>query len=271
MLHHLLSTITVAIFNLRFCSECSRQSLVVQGDGLLWEIESVLGEPHSRQIWPGREGESSFVERWCEIVDNDFWRCLHAVEGFYSALPAGTSTGGYDPVVALNAAVEETLAESECDVGVSWKNGIFTRRGAELLDESLVNGPLRWLAEPEYETVLAALERGLTHFLEGTKDRQRFGDAVTDMYEALEAMAKVVTGKPSKDLSSLREEFIAKLRLLEIHKAMLKDYIEYGCDFRHAIEKGQKRTWPLEHEAENFIYLTGLFIRLAIQSEKEGS
>jgi hypothetical protein len=45
--------------------------------------------------------------------------------------------------------------------------------------------------------------------LEGTKDKQRFGDAVTDMYEALEAMVKIVTGKPAKDLSALREEFVA--------------------------------------------------------------
>ena len=47
---------------------------------------------------------------------------------------------------------------------------------------------------------------------------------------------------------------------------MFKQY-----DLRHALETGQKRAWPLEHEVENFVYLTGLFIRLAIQSEKNRS
>jgi hypothetical protein len=87
------------------------------------------------------------------------------------------------------------------------------------------------------------------------------------MYEALEAMAKIVTGK-SKDLSALREEFVSKLKLTDSHRRMLKEYIDYGCDFRHALEAGQPRTWPLEHEAENFVYMTGVFIRLAIQAEK---
>jgi hypothetical protein len=29
---------------------------------------------------------------------------------------------------------------------------------------------------------------------------------------------------------------------------------------------GQQRSWPVDHEAESFVYMTGLFIRLAIQS-----
>jgi hypothetical protein len=88
------------------------------------------------------------------------------------------------------------------------------------------------------------------------------------MYEALEAMAKIVTGKPTRDLSALREEFTSGLRLPDAHKAMLKEYIAYGGEFRHAIAAGQPRAWPLEHEAENFVYMTGVFIRLAIQAEK---
>lgn len=132
----------------------------------------------------------------------------------------------------------------------------------------LVNESLRWLADEKYQNVLVPFQKGLSHLLEGTKDPQRYGDSVTDMYESVEAMAKIVTDKPTKDLSGLREEFIAKLRLPETHKAMLKQYIDYGCEFRHTLETSQKRTWPLEHEAENFVYLTGLFIKLAIQAEQ---
>ena len=238
-------------------------------DPLLWEIEATLGESHSRQIEHGIYGVPTFVERWCEIVGDDFLRCLHALEGFYRGIPAASLMGGYTPPVgALNDAIRETLAESECDVGVSWENGIFTRKGAEILDEKLINESLRWLADPKYQNVLLPFQKGLSHFLEGTKNPQQYGNAVTDMYEALEAIARIVTDKPARDLSALREEFIAKLRLPEAHKTMLKQYIDYGCDFRHAVQMGQIRTWPLEHEAENFVYMTGLFVRLAIQAEK---
>lgn len=237
-------------------------------DRLLWDVEAALGEPHSAQIELGIDGIPTFVWRWRKVVGDDFLRCLHAIEGFYKGLPSGSSASDYDPVLAVNTAIAETFAESEYDVGVSWENGIFTRKGAEILDEKLVNESLRWLAEPKYQNVLTPFEKGLSHFLEGTTNSQRHGDAVTDMYEALEAMAKIVTGKPTRDLSALREEFIAKLRLPETHKAMLKQYIDHGCDFRHAVQTNETRTWPLEHEAENFVYLTGLFIRLAIQAEK---
>lgn len=237
-------------------------------DSILNEAEAALGAPHSKFIDPAfAYCHRWFVERWREIVDGDFFRCLRALEGLYK----GILNEWVHEIESLNNAIQDTLAESECDVGISWQNGFFTKKGAELLDEKLVNESLRWLADPKYQNVLLPFQKGLSHFLEGTRDPQRFGDAVTDMYEALEAMAKIAIGKPSRDLSALREEFIAKLHLPPSHKEMLKQYIDYGCDFRHALEMSEKRTWPLEHEAESFVYLTGLFIRLAIQSEKVGS
>jgi len=237
-------------------------------DSILNEAEAALGAPHSKFIDPAFAFcHRWFVERWREIVDDDFVRCLLALEGLYKAI----ARDFHHAIEDLNTAITDTLTESECDVGVSWQNGYFIRKGAQLLDDTLVNESLRWLADPKYQNVLVPFQKGLSHLLEGTKDPQRYGDAVTDMYEALEATAKIVTGKPTKDLSALREEFIATLRLPPTHKEMLKQYIDYGCDFRHALETDQKRTWPLEHEAENFVYLTGLFIRLAIQSGNAGS
>lgn len=230
-------------------------------DPLIIEVESALGEPHLTDVsTPG-----IFIEVWRKRINGDFYRCLIATEKLYEVVSAQFDELGLRKVSAV---IIESLAQSETDLGMSWQNGSFSKKGAELLDDKLVNDPLRWLAEPKYETVLIPFKKGLFHLLEGTKDLQRFGDAVTDMYESLEAMAKIVTGKPTKDLSALREEFIATLRLPETHKGMLKQYIDYGCEFRHALEEGQKRAWPLEHEAETFVYLTGLFVRLAVQSEQ---
>ncbi len=90
-------------------------------------------------------------------------------------------------------------------------------------------------------------------------------DTVTDMYEALEAMVKVVTGR-DKDLSANRESFISKLYLSSHFKIMLKNYIEYANEYRHAAEPCVERKLPISSEVEAFVYTTGLFIRLAIKS-----
>jgi hypothetical protein len=84
------------------------------------------------------------------------------------------------------------------------------------------------------------------------------------MYEALEALAKIVTGRPDKDLSANRELFIKKVKASDEYKQLLKDYIDYANKFRHAVKEGESRPKLTEKEAESFIYLTGLFIRLAI-------
>jgi hypothetical protein len=79
-------------------------------------------------------------------------------------------------------------------------------------------------------------------------------------------LAKIVTERPNKDLSANAEMFISTLRVSQHHKTLLRTYIAYGNEFRHAEDEGRPRPPLSEPEVESFIYLTGLFIRLAIQA-----
>ena len=87
------------------------------------------------------------------------------------------------------------------------------------------------------------------------------------MYEALEALAKIICGK-DRDLSANRESFVSELKLADSYKRMLKEYIGYANDFaRHAGPDGKQKPLPARREVEGFMYLTGLFIRLALSKE----
>lgn len=192
-------------------------------------------------------------------VQHDFFRCLHALEALYPTL--GEQEGSY-----LTQQIELITSQSEVDLGIRWKNGNFLPSGAKLLDEALINDNLQWLSGPPHQNVLAPFQKGLFEFLQGKRDPNKLIDAVRDMYEALEAMAKAITGKARKDLSANRELFVSKLGLSSYYAKMLSDYIDYACKFRHAVEVGSPRTPPPLQEVEAFIYTTGLFLRLALQS-----
>lgn len=89
------------------------------------------------------------------------------------------------------------------------------------------------------------------------------------MYEALEALAKIVTGR-DKDLSANAEVFISAVKVSEGYKRVLKEYIDYANKMgRHAGEKGQAKPSLSRKEVESFVYLTGLFIRVAVIEEKQ--
>jgi hypothetical protein len=99
--------------------------------------------------------------------------------------------------------------------------------------------------------------------LESDKRPELLSDVITDMYEALESLATIITGK-DKDLSANRELFVKKLRVSENYKTILKEYISYANDFRHGSSQDSQKPSPSNHEVESFIYLTGAFIRLAM-------
>lgn len=195
---------------------------------------------------------------WERYIGQDFHKCLHAIEALYGAMSHMS-----DPK-ALKSIIPYILSLSEVDLGVRWEDGRFVPAGAKLLDDALVNDSLKWLREKGYESVLTPFNKGLKHFLDSPKRPELLSDVITDMYEAVEALAKIVTGRDA-DLSSNREKFISTVKASQAYKKILKDYIEYANAFRHAAEEGKPKPNVSEREAESFMYLTGIFIRLAIQ------
>lgn len=205
----------------------------------------------------------SMNQSFHQFIEGDFGRCLQFLEALYGVVK---ERDHYEEIGALNLSnqIVRVVEASEVDLGISWQPPIFVRTGAPLLDENLVNEPLRWLSDPKYESVYDPFSKGLSHYLEATNKPERLADVITDMYEAVEALARIVTGK-DRDLSGNRETFIKSIRASDHYRRLLKDYVEYGSEFRHAVRLGKPRPTLSEPEVESFIYLTGLFIRLAIR------
>ena len=116
----------------------------------LREVASALGERYEP------------TKRYEYYIGGDFRRCLQASEALYRALENISL-----PLQSeVSATVAEIINESETDLGIRWEPPIFVRTGAPLLNERLVNEPLRWLSEPQYGSVRRPFSKGLSHYLE---------------------------------------------------------------------------------------------------------
>jgi len=200
-------------------------------------------------------------------ISNDFNQTLKALEEFYYAVSVSTPmiyAAEAHLSMQLDNLIKRLLRDAEVDLGVRWENGCFVKSGAELLDKALVNDVLQWLRDKAYENVLMPYEKGLRHFLEAEKRPEVLSDVITDTYEAVEALAKIVTGRPNTDLSGNAEVFIKAVKASDEYKSILKEYIVYANRFRHSPRPDRPRPSLSVPEVESFIYLTGIFIRLAI-------
>jgi hypothetical protein len=193
-------------------------------------------------------------------IGDDFERTLQAVEGIHAAF----TNPGFQR--RLDLLINRLIEAAERDVEIEWRDGKFWPAGAKVLDEALVNENLDWLSHPGFETVVEPFEKALGHLVDARKDSARLGDVVTDAYEALEAMAKIVV-QSDRDLSAIRELFIKKVNASEEYRQLLKDYLEYVGRFRHAASEKRQKPELSYREAESFIYMTGIFLRLAMPED----
>jgi hypothetical protein len=204
-------------------------------------------------------------------IEDDFTNCLNVIEGIYDGISRSGELNTQYVIIRLQEELTNIILEiismNEVDLQIYWENGLFYPTGAKLMDEALVNELLEWLKKPEYASILTPFQKGLRHYSESIKRPELLSDVITDIYEALEALAKIVTDRPTKELSANAEKFIEKMNLNHYYKSILKEYIAYSNEFRHAADQGKKKPDLSQREVEAFIYFTGIFIRLAIVKE----
>jgi len=157
----------------------------------------------------------------------------------------------------IDARISNALSQATCDLGVRWKDGLFYPSGAEELDKALIEEPLVWL--DKYPNEREDYKRALDCYVEGT----HLGDVVRNCYTALEGVSRAIL-RNSKTLDNNKDALLAIIELSDGWKSILGAYINYAHDFRHASEG---RYTASKEEAEAFLYMTGLIMRLLISKK----
>ena len=212
----------------------------------------------------GMREPNRHVTRLSDEIGEEFNNVLKAIEAIHEHINNPGFDGPYDGRGQYDGIVRDLLDRAEIDLGIDWRAGRFFRTGAALLDDRLVNDNLHWLRESGFKSVLDPFSKGLSELLQAETHPEGRSDVVRDMYEALEAMAKIKAG-PNRDLSSNAESFIKSVGASAGYREVLKAYIKYANDyFRHATSEAQPKPQISMWEAESFVYLTGVFLRLAM-------
>jgi len=226
------------------------------GDPRLGTTMTFLGQPVSSYV--AILSKQIKTQEDLAIILSDWEKTLIAIEALYQCVSAKKRQ-------ELAHQVEDLIKRAEVDLGIEWRNGQFWKKGARLLDDVLVHEPLEWLANASLDGVRRPFTHGLRLYRMAGADSEMLKSAVASMYEAVEATAKLLT-KSDKDLSALKQRLAKALGLPKELRQVLDSYVEYGCKFRHAdaVSDGARRPRPHlgEAEAEFFLYLTGLLLRL---------
>lgn len=227
------------------------------GDLLLGAGPTYLEQQMALPLY-GKLARQVKVDADVASILSDWEQTLIAIEALYGCMPAGQQQ-------QLSHRVDGLLQGAEVDLGIAWRDGRFQRKGARLLDEALVHDELDWLAGPGFAAIRRPFAHGLRLYRVAGSDSEMLKSAVASMYEAVEAMAKLLT-KSDRDLSALKAQVVKALGLPRELRAVLDPYVAYGSRFRHADSAADSARGTRPHlgeaEAEFFLYLTGLLLRL---------
>jgi len=156
----------------------------------------------------------------------------------------------------LSGLIKAALSRCTCDIGVGWKAGMFYPSGAEELDKPLIEETMTWLKDypDEDKNYRIALQRyGVG---------KPFNGVVENCYTAVEGIARQILGN-NKTLDNNKDELLARIDLSNGWNRILANFVTHAHDYRHASED---RHDIKKQEVEAYLYMTGLIIRLIIES-----
>lgn len=228
-------------------------------------ISSESGEPWDKKFLQNHEGDY-FNVSLSKIARNDFYNTLWLVGKCYQFIKEGrmiesrkmfiTDNNRIITLPDYSQRVEETILLSHPDIGIFWKDGIFYKAGAKELDNALVKENLIWL--DNYPDTKKLFDTALKHFKESFENKAARKDAITNAYSAIEGLVRSILVN-NNTFEKNSDILVDKLRLSKEYKNIVYNYkqIAHNYSSRHAggLEFSNA-------EAEAFIYLTGLLMRL---------
>src|SRR5579872_5935164 len=155
----------------------------------------------------------------------------------------------------LDSEISDAMQRATIDLGIEWRHGMFFPTGAGVLNEDLAIGAYEFLNE--YPPEKAAFRKALEHHL-----RRQYPDVLGEGYIVIEGLAKRLLNN-DKTLDGNREALVSALGLAEEWKHLVKYYLDYAHAGKRHASKEPRVAKP--HEAEAFLYLTGLMVRLIVQ------
>ena len=164
----------------------------------------------------------------------------------------------------LSKHIDDAFNLASLDLGYNIKNingeYILMISGSKLLDDKLIDDVLNILNADDKNMILNPYKKGLKEFFESKNDKSKLKNVVRDIYESIESLAKYIC-KNDKDLTANKELFINKINANYYYKENLKHFIDYSNEFRHPPKKNIEL---IPKEVEAYIYMSGIFIRLAL-------
>lgn len=193
-------------------------------------------------------GHSLFIPSFRKLTADDFFETLKILVVLYNA----TAKENQEKVAF---AIELALAHAAIDLGIRWKDGMFYPSGAKELDEKLLDDSLEWLNE--YPEVKEQFKTALDHFGQSIQDESSRKDAITNAYTSIEKLTQILL-QNGKNFEKNSNDLVNKLQLPSEYKNIIHYYKQIAHEYssRHAGSS-------ISHdEAEAFIYLTGILVRL---------
>lgn len=200
-------------------------------------------------------GYSLIIPSLRSLTNDDFYKTLKMIVLLYKYFDDNEEWKN-----KISKWVTIAISNAEKDLGIRWSDGMFYSSGAEFLDEHLIDDIIGVLQTEDRKAILIAYKKGLKEFWESRSDRNKFKNVIRDMQLSLDEASKVLISDKNVGFQYLLKD--KKWDKIIANKYYQKIFFQLNELADKLVKHKSDEEFDII-EIETFIYLTGIFLRVA--------
>jgi hypothetical protein len=189
-------------------------------------------------------------------IGDDFYRCLQIVEVIVQHFQ---ELNDRDRVHKMDAIIKEVLAHDTIGLAIVWKDGRFFPTSPDVLDRSLIEETLTWLAIMDSQPLMDTYSNAIRLFIKPEPGKDHRAELLASLENAVKLFLKQLSNAVSQDVIAALTTWMSRFPEQSYGRLMTAQLIDL---YKFA----QKTNGLSRADQEALLFATGAFFRWNIES-----
>jgi hypothetical protein len=249
-------------FNLEIDAQEAKRRFMLRMNTTFWQSDFYKKELRHHQDVLAQKAATAMLEPYRffttpqSYIGDDFYRCLQIVEVIVQHFQ---ELNDRDRVHKIEAIIKEVLAHDTIGVAIVWKDGRFFPTSPDVLDRSLIEETLTWLAIMDSQPLMDTYSNAIRYFIMPEAGKDHRADLQNALEQSVKLFLKQLSNAVPQDVIAALTTWMSRFPEQSYGRLITAQLIDV---YKHA----QRASSLTRADQESLLFATGAFFRWNIES-----
>lgn len=217
-------------FNLEMDSQEARRRFMLRMNVSFFQSDFYKKELRTHHDVLAQKSAAALLEQYrfyttpLSYVGDDFYRCLQVIEVMYQHFQ---EVNDRERMAKIETLVKDVLSHDAIRLALDWKDGRFFPTGPDLLDRSLIEETVTWLAVLDSKPLIDAYAHVIQLFIKPEQRSDATAEWLNALHISVTLFLKELSGESTSDVFVALSHWSARFKTGEFGQKLATELVDF--------------------------------------------